>query len=79
MGRANGRDVIFAFAGLLWGAVTLYTGVQRWRDEQKRVRVSSSHGMRSVSVEKMESPSMILAGVGLSAGCLGYLIWTLLA
>lgn len=58
MGPTETRDLMFASAGILWGAVTVYRGMQTWKR----------------SLPKSSSSLFILFGIALAASCLSYLV-----
>jgi len=39
MGPSEARDLVFAGAGILWGTVTVFRGMQVWRKEKASARV----------------------------------------
>ena len=65
---------MFAGAGLLWGAVTVYRGLQDWRHDLKRASASAC----AVGVFPLAKwPSIIIPGALLALGCTAYLVWSL--
>jgi hypothetical protein len=77
MNAPNGRDIVFALAGILWGSVTVFRGVTAWRSEHRRLRKRSSCHVGALPLHALEFPSAILGGAGILFGCAWYLIWTL--
>jgi hypothetical protein len=61
----DGREIVFAGAGILWGATTLFRGFRLWRTEHK---LSA----------KSPVPSSLIAGAVLVLGCTTYLTWSLI-
>jgi hypothetical protein len=53
---------MFAGAGILWGTITVFRGLELWRRERGRVQF----------------PRVVLVGAALALGCTGYLLWMLL-
>jgi hypothetical protein len=58
MNPGEARDLMFAGAGILWGVVTVFRGVQEW-----------SHAK-----EKSSFPTIVAVGAALTLGCLSYLV-----
>jgi hypothetical protein len=58
MGPGETRDLLFAGAGILWGVVTLYHGMQEWKIEKRKTPL----------------PALIAVGAGMTLCCIGYLV-----
>lgn len=77
MKNGDARDLMFAGAGVLWGAVTAYRGFKAWHNDYKRHHPNQFAQAGVVFISRTEIPAIALAGAALAAGCLGYLIWML--
>lgn len=66
----DGQDMIFAIAGVVWGAVTVYRGLQNWRG-------GSRYPVHALPIGRLESPGTVLTGLAVSLGCLGYLLYSI--
>jgi len=70
--------MMFASAGILWGVVTVFKGLQLWRHEHKRMRGSASCAVGAFPLNRFEFPALIVAGAAVAIGCLGYLVFSFL-
>jgi hypothetical protein len=78
MGSSDGRDLIFAAAGVLWGAVTVFRGVQSRRQAQRRLRSQGSCAIGAWPLDHYENAALLLIGGALALGCVAYLVCSLL-
>ena len=77
MKAADGRDMMFAGAGLIWGLVTVFRAIQGWRGNDRRAAAGPAYAVGALPLTRIEYPATILAGVALAVGCLAYLVWSL--
>jgi hypothetical protein len=75
MRNSDGRDLIFASAGVLWGSVQVYRGFQAWKQEQ-RTRTSRDCAISTLPMSRIEFPTTIVTGALFALGCSGYLVWS---
>jgi hypothetical protein len=73
----DGREIVFAGAGILWGATTFFRGLRIWLDGQKSPTDPSCSAGTSFS-GKLTLPSSLVTGFVLILGCTAYLAWSLL-
>ena len=74
---SDGREIVFAGAGILWGATTFFRGFRVWREGSKQAPARSC-AVHSKSIPKSPVPSSLVAGFVLTFGCTAYLAWTLM-
>ena len=72
---SDGREIVFAGAGILWGVTTFFRGFRVWRDEHKSV-ARKPNGTNTASLEKFVLPSSLITGFVLVLGCSAYLVWS---
>jgi hypothetical protein len=58
----DGREIVFAGAGILWGATTVVRGLQSWFEKPKHAAPQRS---------------AVVTGVVLVIACTAYLAWSL--
>ena len=72
---SDGREIVFAGAGILWGASTCYRGLRVWRAESKLATHPASQ-VRSISNIRGAIPTSFIAGFVLTVACTAYLAWS---
>jgi hypothetical protein len=74
---SDGREIVFAGAGILWGASTCYRGLRVWRAGNK-LATDPSYQVHSVSNTRGALPTSLIAGFVLTLACTAYLAWSFL-
>ena len=62
----DAREIVFAGAGILWGATTFVRGFEHWREGHPANRIS----------QRFSLPLSLVAGFLLVVGCTAYLAWS---
>jgi hypothetical protein len=74
---ADGRVIMYAGAGILYGLVTLGHGLRLWR-QMHPAHAHTSKVQRLRLLAKSEIPLSMTTGAGVALACTVYLIWVLL-
>ncbi len=64
----EGREIVFAGVGVLWGATTLFRGLRLWKADQS---------LQNHSIPKSSLTGSLLTGFVLTLGCSVYLVLSL--
>ena len=77
MVATDGKEIVFAGAGIVWGATTFVRGLIVWRAGHK-LTAPSSYSLHSSTVAKGSFPTSVIAGFALTLACIAYLSLSLL-
>ncbi len=74
---ADGRVIVYAGAGVLYGLVTFVHGLRVWRQTHP-AHAQASAAQRLRQLAQSDIPLSLTTGAGVALACSVYLIWVLL-